>query len=90
MGKKQKREKGEAAEEKQDAQPSGRKHTMSLAIPGSCLENAPSLEYATFVAGQLARAAVAYHLDEIIVYDDAPASGKDKGTVSSATAFLGK
>jgi hypothetical protein len=95
MGKKQKIGLSRDQKQEEDPQPSGnpapepRHHTLSLAVPGSCLESAPSLEYATYVAGQIARIAVAYHVDEVVVYDDVPGTGKDKGTVSSGTTFLG-
>jgi hypothetical protein len=44
--------------------------TLSIAVPGSILENAQSQELRTYVAGQIARAASIYKVDEIIVYDD--------------------
>lgn len=44
--------------------------TMSIAIPGSIMDNAQSRELRSYLAGQIARAAVIYNIDEIIVYDD--------------------
>lgn len=44
--------------------------TLSIAVPGSILENAQSSELRTYVAGQIARAACIYCVDEIIVFDD--------------------
>ncbi|XP_044018093.1 putative methyltransferase C9orf114 homolog, partial [Aphidius gifuensis] len=44
--------------------------TMSIAIPGSIMDNAQSPELRSYLAGQIARAAVIYNIDEIIVYDD--------------------
>lgn len=44
--------------------------TLSIAIPGSILDNAQSQELRTYVAGQIARAACIYCVDEIIVFDD--------------------
>lgn len=44
--------------------------TVSIAIPGSILENAQSPELRTYLAGQLARAACIFKVDEVIVYDD--------------------
>ncbi|KAJ1527660.1 hypothetical protein ONE63_007622 [Megalurothrips usitatus] len=44
--------------------------TLSIAVPGSILDNAPSLELRTYLAGQIARAACVFKVDEIIVYDD--------------------
>lgn len=44
--------------------------TLSIAIPGSILENAQSEELRTYLAGQIARAACIFKVDEIIVFDD--------------------
>ncbi|GBP65300.1 Putative methyltransferase C9orf114 [Eumeta japonica] len=44
--------------------------TVSIAIPGSILENAQSAELRTYLAGQIARAACVFCIDEVIVYDD--------------------
>ncbi|XP_018332387.1 putative methyltransferase C9orf114 homolog [Agrilus planipennis] len=46
--------------------------TISIAVPGSILDNAQSDEFRTYLAGQIARAAVIFQIDEIIVYDDLP------------------
>lgn len=44
--------------------------TVSIAIPGSILENAQSEELRTYLAGQIARGACIFKIDEVIVYDD--------------------
>ena len=44
--------------------------TVSIAIPGSVVANCQTREQKTQIAGQLARAATIYHVDEIVVYDD--------------------
>lgn len=44
--------------------------TMAIAIPGSILENAQSSELKSYLAGQIARAACIYQIDEVVVYDD--------------------
>lgn len=44
--------------------------TISIAVPGSILENAQSAELRTYLAGQIARAACVFCVDEVIVYDD--------------------
>lgn len=46
--------------------------TISIAVPGSILENAQSQELRTHLAGQIARAACIYNVDEIVVFDDQP------------------
>lgn len=48
--------------------------TVSIAVPGSILDNAQSPELRTYLAGQIARAACVYNIDEIIVFDDQPAA----------------
>ncbi|CAF4814918.1 unnamed protein product [Pieris macdunnoughi] len=44
--------------------------TVSIAVPGSILENAQSAELRTYLAGQIARAACVFSVDEVIVFDD--------------------
>lgn len=44
--------------------------TISIAVPASILENAQSAELRTYLAGQIARAACVFSVDEVIVYDD--------------------
>ena len=57
--------------------------TISVAVCASCIENAQSLELATLLAGQIARACVVFNVDEIIVLDDCTAS-KDRISQSAA------
>uniref|UniRef100_A0A1A9WT54 Uncharacterized protein n=1 Tax=Glossina brevipalpis TaxID=37001 RepID=A0A1A9WT54_9MUSC len=44
--------------------------TISIAVPGSILENAQSAELRSYVAGQIARAACIFRVNEVIVFDD--------------------
>ncbi|CAI5444574.1 unnamed protein product [Caenorhabditis angaria] len=44
--------------------------SISLAIPGQFLNNAQSSELRTYMAGQIARAATLYRVDEIVIYDE--------------------
>lgn len=48
--------------------------TISIAVPGSILDNAQSPELRTYLAGQIARAACIYNIDEIVIFDDQPAA----------------
>jgi methyltransferase len=48
--------------------------TISIAVPGSILDNAQSAELRTYLAGQIARAACIYNIDEIVIFDDQPAA----------------
>lgn len=61
-------EKQEAAEK--EAGPIVNPSTISMAVPGSILENAQSAELRTYLAGQIARAACIYNVDEIVIFDD--------------------
>ncbi|XP_022762033.1 putative methyltransferase C9orf114 homolog isoform X2 [Durio zibethinus] len=44
--------------------------TVSIAIAGSIIDNAQSLELATRLAGQIARAATIFRIDEVVVFDN--------------------
>ncbi|KJH53131.1 hypothetical protein DICVIV_00629 [Dictyocaulus viviparus] len=48
----------------------GSKYSISLAIPGSFLNNAQNAELRTYMAGQIARAATLFCVEDIIIYDD--------------------
>lgn len=48
----------------------GRQYTISIALPGSILDNAQSQELRTYLVGQIARAAVIFKVNEIIVFDE--------------------
>ena len=48
--------------------------TITIAVPGSVIDNAQTLELATAVAGQLARAAAVFNADEVVVIDDSSAA----------------
>ena len=52
-----------------------RKQTVSLAVAASVVEVAQTQELATAVAGQLARAAAIFNIDEIVVVDDSHTNG---------------
>ena len=48
----------------------GRAYTVSVALPGSIVENAQSAELRTILAGQVARALVIFNVDEVVVFDE--------------------
>jgi len=60
----------ETQQEEETVLPGGRKYTVSLALPGSILDNAQSAELRTYLAGQIARALAVFCVDEVIVFDD--------------------
>ncbi|XP_017049366.1 putative methyltransferase C9orf114 [Drosophila ficusphila] len=78
--------------------------TLSIAVPGSILENAQSAELRSYVAGQIARAACIFRVNEVIVFDDVgiataretkrsyepDAEGSGSGTVRSSSLQLAR
>ncbi|GLC41782.1 hypothetical protein PLESTM_001239000 [Pleodorina starrii] len=72
--------------------PSGRKWTLSLAVPGTLLDQPLSPEVAVCVAGQIARAAAAFQVDELVVYDDSPVATATQpaATITPGTALLAR
>jgi hypothetical protein len=88
MAKKKKAAAAEAAAQQDDAgeQPStsgrGRPYTVSMAVPGSMIDNTQNIEFATFVAGQVRTARHGYcscHLcDTSAWHDDASADSRSK------------
>ncbi|XP_060578148.1 putative methyltransferase C9orf114 homolog [Ruditapes philippinarum] len=65
----------------------GRPYTVSIALPGSILDNAQSPELRTYLAGQIARAAVVFNVDEIIVFDE---TGSTEKTTEGEFSGVGK
>ncbi|KAL4450208.1 hypothetical protein ABPG77_010877 [Micractinium sp. CCAP 211/92] len=83
-----KKQRSEAVQQQGPAAPAGRSYTVSIAVAASCIENAQNLELATLLAGQVARAAAIFNVDEVVVLDDAP--GKQEGRVSAAAALFAR
>ncbi|CAM0911208.1 unnamed protein product [Alopecurus aequalis] len=68
-----------------------RKPTVSIAVAGSIIDNAQSLELATLLAGQIARAATVFRIDEIVVFDSSPSAengGAAEDEEESGARFL--
>ncbi|KAK9672018.1 hypothetical protein RND81_12G070400 [Saponaria officinalis] len=57
--------------------------TVSIAIPVSIIANTQSLELATRLVGQIARAATIYRIDEIVVFDNNESSLEEPLDMSS-------
>jgi hypothetical protein len=68
--------------------PRRRRYTLSLAVPASLVEDAPSAEAATLAAAAVARCAAVHRVDELVVVDDTP-QRKD-GTVGAAAALVAR
>ncbi|KAK7357507.1 hypothetical protein VNO80_16795 [Phaseolus coccineus] len=66
--------------------------TVSMAVPASIIDNVPTLELATRLAGQIARAATIFRINEVIVFDNngTPDNGSvlDNLDDESGAAFL--
>ncbi|XP_055943451.1 putative methyltransferase C9orf114 [Argiope bruennichi] len=45
-------------------------YTISIAVPGSILDNAQSPELKTYLAGQIARAAAVFRVNEVVVFSE--------------------
>lgn len=48
----------------------GRGYTVGVAVAGSILDNAQTPELRTYLAGQVARAAAIFNVDEVVVFND--------------------
>jgi methyltransferase len=60
---------GDATEALWSTRP-GREYTVSIALPGSIIQNAQSRELRTYLAGQIGRALAIFNIDEVVVFDD--------------------
>ena len=64
---------------------------MSVALPGSILDNAQSAELRTYLAGQVARALAVFSIDEVVVFsDDKDQSKEGNSQLVNILKFLGK
>ncbi|NXP81826.1 CI114 methyltransferase, partial [Ramphastos sulfuratus] len=77
----------EKQEEKQEDRGDGRPPTLSVALPGSILNNAQSLELRTYLAGQIARACAIFCVDEVVVFDE---DGEGAKTVEGDFKGIGR
>ncbi|CAD5118834.1 DgyrCDS7512 [Dimorphilus gyrociliatus] len=62
-------------------------YTVSIALPGSILDNAQSPELRTYLAGQIARSAAIFNVNEIIIFDEV---GKAALTTEGTFEGIGK
>uniref|UniRef100_A0A4W6BPK1 28S rRNA (uridine-N(3))-methyltransferase n=1 Tax=Lates calcarifer TaxID=8187 RepID=A0A4W6BPK1_LATCA len=87
LEKQKKEEDAERAKLEQSQNRKGRAYTVSVALPGSVLDNAQSTELRTYLAGQIARACVVFCVDEIVVFDE---QGEDVKSVEGEFKGVGK
>lgn len=57
--------------------------TVSIALAGSIIDNAQSFDLATRLAGQIARAATIFRIDEVVVFDNKSDSVNDFNVLNS-------
>ncbi|XP_066436609.1 putative methyltransferase C9orf114 homolog [Eleutherodactylus coqui] len=65
----------------------GRLYTVSVALPGSIMDNAQSPELRTYLAGQIARACAIFCVDEIVIFDE---TGEGSKSVEGEFEGIGK
>ncbi|XP_034402676.1 putative methyltransferase C9orf114 homolog [Cyclopterus lumpus] len=87
LEKQKRRESAEKAKHEPSPNKKGRAYTVSVALPGSVLDNAQSTELRTYLAGQIARACVVFCVDEIVVFDE---YGEDVTSVEGEFKGVGK
>ncbi|KAA0719713.1 putative methyltransferase C9orf114 [Triplophysa tibetana] len=56
--------------QQEEKKSTGRAYTLSVALPGSVMDNAQSPELRTYLAGQIARACAVFCVDEVVIFDD--------------------
>lgn len=67
----------------------GRSYTVSVALPGSILDNAQSPELRTYLAGQVGRALAIFSVDEVVIFDDERRPDKSTNAESTEGQFDG-
>ncbi|KAL9264950.1 putative methyltransferase C9orf114 [Drosera capensis] len=60
--------------------------TVSIAVPGSIIDNAQSLELATRLAGQIARAATIFRIDEVVVFENSGSSVEESSSPATESS----
>ncbi|KAI9255504.1 putative RNA methyltransferase-domain-containing protein [Sporodiniella umbellata] len=64
-----------------------RKYTVTMAIPSSVIDSAPTLELKTLLAGQIARALALFCVDEVVIYEDKVPQSKVNASLFLARLF---
>lgn len=64
----------------------GRHYTVSIAVPGSILDNAQTNELKAYLTGQVARSAAVFCIDEIVVYDSNGSMVRENSEDDSGTS----
>lgn len=74
----------------QEEEEKGRKFTVTIALPGSIIDNAQSPELRTYLAGQIARTATVFNVDEIVVYCEAGFETEGKASLEGEFKGAGR
>jgi len=62
-------------------------YTITLAVPGSIVRNAPTRELKSVIIGQIARAAVIHEVDEIVIFVDSAAEASSPDPDKTPSVF---
>ncbi|MBW0475957.1 hypothetical protein O181_015672 [Austropuccinia psidii MF-1] len=68
----------------------GRRHTVSIALPGSIVNNAQTWELKTALVGQIARACAIFSVDEIVIFEETLPEAESTNTTGSTVYGRGK
>lgn len=70
----------------------GRPWTVTLALPGSIVDNAQTQELRSFLVGQVARAATIFSVDEIVIFssEDAARPGASGSSRTDGSVFMAR
>ncbi|CAB4477320.1 DUF171-domain-containing protein [Rhizophagus irregularis] len=60
-------------------------YTVSIALPGSIIDNAQSIELKTYLAGQLARSFAIFNVDEIVIFNELGMQKSSQSQIDSHT-----
>ncbi|KAK2872286.1 hypothetical protein QQF64_018133 [Cirrhinus molitorella] len=85
--KQKKEEENEQQVQQEEKESKGCPYTLSVALPGSVMDNAQSPELRTYLAGQIARACGVFCVDELVIFDEL---GEDAKSVEGEFKGVGK
>ncbi|KAK9954965.1 hypothetical protein ABG768_014875 [Culter alburnus] len=85
--KQKKEEENKQQVQQEEKESKGRVYTLSVALPGSVMDNAQSPELRTYLAGQIARACGVFCVDEVVIFDEL---GENAKSVEGEFRGIGK
>uniref|UniRef100_A0A8C1PDJ8 28S rRNA (uridine-N(3))-methyltransferase n=1 Tax=Cyprinus carpio TaxID=7962 RepID=A0A8C1PDJ8_CYPCA len=78
LEKQKRKEENKQQVQQEEKESKGRLYTLSVALPGSLLNNAQSPELRTYLAGQIAWACAVFCVDEVVIFDELGEDAKNK------------